>query len=179
MVVFTGEPHLVLTGGAELAPAIVDRLFAPAVPTDGTASPAGDRLLAHLGSYVNTAYRDRFPLGVHLDVGRMRLPSGAIEYRTYERAINRETLACGSGAAAIAHVAQRILRVLPPGAVTLWPHRCRRRQPDAYLTVTQSATGLVLSGAPRFVCAGSFSLSSASPNSNVEEAAECQIPISA
>lgn len=173
-LVFTGEPHLVLLSGDGLPAAFEEYLY-PAVnheqaQDDGTAQvdelrieravvpdtaemTASSLLVDHIGRYVNETYRALFPRGVHLNFARARDSSGVIEYRTYERAIDRETLACGSGAVAVACVAQH-REVAPRDVTTLWPYRCRWYWPDASLRVKQTGSGFTLTGQPRLVCAG-------------------------
>lgn len=163
-LVFTGEPHLVLISGHGLPAVVGDRLYVSLEPGDGAVGTppteemrASSRLVDHIGRYVNDNYRDLFPQGVHLNFARILGSEGPIEYRTYERAIDIETLACGSGAVAMAYVAQE-LGLLPRAATTLWPHRCRWHLPDASLGVEETGTGFVLTGRPRLVCAGTVPL---------------------
>ncbi|WP_084960733.1 diaminopimelate epimerase [Thermoactinospora rubra] len=157
---FTGEPHLVLFSGHGLPPELEERLFVDARGAigrpDGPAIKDTVALAHQLGSHVNQAYRDLFPQGVHLNFARIR--DGVVEYRTWERAINCETLACGSGTVAMAYVGRR-LGILSGGTTAFWPHRCRWYQPDASLTVTETESGYVLTGQPRLVCVGAVPLS--------------------
>jgi diaminopimelate epimerase len=133
-LVFTGEPHLVFPGD--------DLLF----------SQEGDELVERIGSGINARYRDLFPAGVHVNFVQSAGP-GRLRYRTWERAINRETLACGTGALACAYVSQ-IMGQAAPGRVLLLPHRARRHVPSAELHVTCTDAGLVLEGRPTHVCSG-------------------------
>ncbi|MFG1944088.1 hypothetical protein [Nonomuraea sp. NPDC048826] len=152
---FSGEPHLALFQGHGLPPELAEKLFIDARGAigepDGAAIEESVSLAHHIGSHVNRAYRDVFPQGVHLNFARVE--GDRVEYRTWERAINCETLACGSGTVAMAHVG-RELGLLPEGDITFWPHRCRWYQPDAALTVTNTESGYVVTGQPRLVCVG-------------------------
>ena len=61
--------------------------------------------------------------GTNVDLVASR-PDGVLAIRTWERGVERETLACGSGAVAAAYVAakvdaERVLRVLPASGVPL------------------------------------------------------------
>jgi diaminopimelate epimerase len=161
LLTFTGEPHLILFEGhgypAELAPGLwVDATAGGQISGIGlpdTPEMAASRALVHhLGSYVNQHYRELFPQGVHLNFARIT-GSGAIEYRTWERAIDRETLACGSGTIAMAHVG-RGYGILTGTNFTFWPHRCRWYQPDAALEVSATSLGFVLAGRPELICEG-------------------------
>jgi diaminopimelate epimerase len=53
------------------------------------------------------------PAGTNVDFVERR-SSGAIPMRTYERGVERETLACGTGAVAVAVVAARVWGRVPP-----------------------------------------------------------------
>jgi len=157
---FTGEPHLALISGHGLpeelekvlfiepggqGPELIGRPPAPEVR-------ATLALVDHLGRHVNDTYRHLFPQGVHLNFAR-RLPAGAVEYRTYERAIDRETLACGSGVIAMAFVL-RALGLTSGESTRFRPHRCRWFVPDAELVVTSGADGWSLTGMPLLVAHG-------------------------
>jgi diaminopimelate epimerase len=159
---FTGEPHLALPVGHGLPEVLEDHIFPTLGQEPGVAliglpptqeMRTSSLLVDHIGRHVNLTYTDRFPQGVHLNFCRVVDPSGLIEYRTWERAINCETLACGSGAVAMAYVAQT-LGLVPGKETTFWPHKCRWFQPDASLRVTETESGWVLTGQPRLVCAG-------------------------
>lgn len=159
LLVYTGEPHLILISGRGLPAELEGRIWLDDLPTTpiGLSEPpamsASKRLVHHIGTYVNKAYRELFPQGVHLNFTRISGDGGAVEYRTYERAIDRETLACGSGAIGIVWVLQ-YLGEASVAPVTLWPHRCRWYLPEASLTVETTNDGLVLTGWPRKVCQG-------------------------
>jgi diaminopimelate epimerase len=159
---FTGEPHLMLIAGHGVPDALEPRLY-PAIDRaagarligrpDTEEMRASSQLVDHIGRHVNAAYRELFPQGVHLNFARILDRNGLIEYRTYERAIDIETLACGSGAVAMAHIAVQLGLVTGP-ETTFWPHRCRWYRPDASLSVAETESGFVLTGQPRLVCAG-------------------------
>jgi diaminopimelate epimerase len=157
---FTGEPHLALISGQGLPEELEKVLF---VEPGGQAGPeligrpptpevrATLALVDHLGRRVNEAYRHLFPQGVHLNFARFS--NGAVEYRTYERAIDRETLACGSGVIAMAFVLQE-LGLAGDERTRFWPHRCRWFVPEAELVVTSGADGWSLTGMPLLVARG-------------------------
>ncbi|WP_328610667.1 hypothetical protein OG943_16590 [Amycolatopsis sp. NBC_00345] len=159
-LVFTGEPHLALVSAHGLPEVLEDRLF---LTSDGENDSVGRPLSAarqdsadlvdYFGKYVNANYSDRFPQGVHLNFAVIRDKAGLVEYRTYERAIDKETLACGSGVIALAYILET-LGLVTAGATEFWPHRCRWYQPDAALVVTETDAGWVLKGRPRLVCVG-------------------------
>lgn len=161
-LVFTGEPHLVAFPGCGLPSALERWLFPGSACDDALASVgpvlspemrSSSLLVDFIGRHVNEAYRWLFPQGVHLNFARVRDPEGVIEYRTYERAIDRETLACGSGAVATAFVA-RALGLVTGSQITLWPHRCRWHLGDASLSVSETKAGFLLTGRPRLIYTG-------------------------
>ena len=161
LLTFTGEPHLALFEGSGFPTGIAERIWLRPEETAGSgiglpdtpAMRASLNLVHHIGTYVNATYRDLFPQGVHLNFARLDRDRGVIESRTYERAIDCETLACGSGAVAMAHVALSCCLLDVP-EVTFWPHRCRWYEPDASLLVTHGPNGYVLAGRPRLVTQG-------------------------
>ena len=158
LLTFTGEPHMVLFEELGFPAELSGTLWADPGPEARIGQPdtqemADSRALVHfLGGYVNRTYRSMFPLGVHLNFARLR-DTGTIEYRTWERAIDCETLACGSGTVAMTHVG-RSRGVVDGTELTFWPHRCRWYQPAAALTVWQTDGGFLVGGAPRLVCTG-------------------------
>ncbi|MFJ3088291.1 hypothetical protein [Streptomyces sp. NPDC086838] len=143
-LVFNGEPHLVLVG-AHGSPALGQDLFAPA-PTQNSID-----LMEFLGARINLRHRETFPEGVHVNF--VDLTGRTPRYRTWERAINQETLACGTGALACAHVLLA-RRLVPDGPVTMRPHRANWHRPGTHLRVTPGPDGLVLDGRPAHICTG-------------------------
>lgn len=161
LLTFTGEPHLVLFRGEGFPAEIEDHVFVSPERAAGTgiglpkvdAVAHSEALVHRLGLAVKDQYPHLFPEGVHLNFARLLPGAATIEYRTWERAIDRETLACGSGAVAMAHVAA-MAGLVGPGAVEFRPHRCRWYRPDAALQVVPEPDGFVLHGRPELVCDG-------------------------
>jgi diaminopimelate epimerase len=60
------------------------------------------------------------PEGVNVNFAQL-LPSGQIAVRTYERGVEGETLACGTGAAAVAYAAWKLHSLLQPVTVLTTP----------------------------------------------------------
>jgi diaminopimelate epimerase len=65
------------------------------------------------------------PAGVNVDVARFAADSAVVELRTWERGVEGETLACGSGAVAAAFAVRRLggperLRIMPASGYPLW-----------------------------------------------------------
>lgn len=158
LLTFTGEPHMILFEGHGFPAELADRLWVasgtgPRIGLPDTPEMVASRALVHhLGSYVNENYRELFPSGVHLNFVRVD-STGALEYRTWERAIDCETLACGSGTVAMMHVG-RSYELVSGSELVFWPHRCRWYRPEAALKVQETDGGFVLFGWPELVCTG-------------------------
>ncbi len=162
-LVFTGEPHLVVFPEQMFSvPELADCIFGESSTSDKAAIQGHQRasfgtwLVDRIGAYLNTHYTDLFPAGINVNFAR-RTASGELEYRCYERGINRETLACGTGALAVAYVARRGLGLTSP-SLTVLPHRCRWHAPDAEIGVRQTQDGWLLKADPRLLFEGSYQL---------------------
>ena len=162
-LIFTGEPHLVLfceegIGGNPSAETLFPLPPGP-LPEDKDGAErrvrTGSWLVDYIGQYIERSYAHYFPKGINIDFARLVNPSGILEYRCYERGISRETLACGTGALAIAYVARR-LGLLTGSEIAVWPHRCRWYKPNAALWVRETSEGWFLQGHPIRTCDGDF-----------------------
>ncbi len=136
----------------------------PAVTSTLMATGSGEKrvalgswLLSHIGIYINKNYAHIFPSGISVNVVRMSSKSNVIEYRCYERGINRETSACGTGALAVSFVARQ-LGFTDTGKITVLPIRGRWDEPDAQMLIEQVETGWLLHGKPRILVQGDFYL---------------------
>ena len=157
-LLFTGEPHLVfLLDDEESSLAeFADAIFADPVDDHG-AGPVlqrrtgfGTWLVDHIGHYLNSHCRDRFPAGINVNFARRSRNGTAIEFRCYERGVYRETLACGTGAVAVAFVMRHFLGY-PEAGIKILPHRCRWYKPNAVMAVSSAPDGWVLEGQPDIV----------------------------
>ena len=110
----------------------------------------GTWLVDHIGQYINTHYRDRFPSGVNVNFVRKDPGIPSIEYRCYERGVYKETLACGTGAVAVAYIVDHF-HGLDGTGIKILPHRCRWFKPHAIMAVNNSERGWVLEGQPDVV----------------------------
>ncbi len=161
-LVHVGEPHLVFFDEAGmLPPSLSDLLFVHPFPKcrlPGSADKRlnlGSRVLHKIGTGINRRYSDYFPKGININFARVLDPGGLMEYRSFERGIYRETLACGTGALAAAVIAYRRGRVTS-GQVILWPHRCRWFEPDAEIRVDMGGDNLLLYGEASLLFDGDF-----------------------
>ncbi len=157
-LIFTGEPHLVFLLDEDNSPiaGLSDVIFAKSEGNRG-AGPIFQRrhefgtwLVNHIGQFLNTHYRDRFPIGINVNFVKKNRNSDSIEYRCYERGIDKETLACGTGAVGVAYVVNRI-RESEGNRTEVLPHRCRWFKPHALISVTGSENGWTLQGQPSLV----------------------------
>ena len=160
-LVFTGEPHLVLYPETGISlPELGGALFSSTIPhhtdTSGVCHRVnfGTTLLRRIGYHLNRRHRELFPAGINVNVVRVDETAGAIEYRTYERGIEHETLACGTGAVAAVH-ATAALGLLRRDRYTVWPHRCRWYEPDTCIEVHRETNqDWVLQTMPRMLFEG-------------------------
>jgi len=160
-LVFTGEPHLVVFPEQGFSvPALAAAPFDPVPGRSMDLECGRDRqdlgswLVQRIGDYVNDHCRHLFPAGLNINFARL-LEGGMIENRCFERGINRETLACGTGALAVAYIARKVYG-LDAGAIDVLPHRCRWHDPEAQLRVQYSSNGWLLSSRPSLVFEGLY-----------------------
>lgn len=161
-VTFTGEPHLVFFPDECMPPELAGTLFiSPETNQVEKRRNFGSWLINHIGAYINKHYQNRFPAGININFARIQKSTNTIQYRTYERGVDRETLACGTGAAAVAHVAKVLELIADNNTVTMIPCLCIRYEPEAKLIVMQTEEGILLNGRPSFLLSGKFNYRSA------------------
>jgi diaminopimelate epimerase len=163
-LVYTGEPHLVIFVEAGLSiPSLKTPMFcSSSKAVDGVVkaerrSAFGTWLIHHIGTYLNKHYHTAFPQGINVDFVKMPVDDKVLEYRCFERGINQETLACGTGALAVAFVARK-LNLIEADKITVWPHRCRWYDADAAIMVEQKKEGWMITGKPVILMKGDFYL---------------------
>lgn len=156
--IYTGEPHLVIFPDEFLSPEIVDNIFF-SVKADSKEKRRnfGSWLINHISAFINKNYQNIFPSGVNVSFVRVISNSGIIQYRCYERNINRETLACGTGALAIANIIKE-LKINTNNKLILLPYRCSWYQPNIYQQVEFTTNGSVLYGQPIHLFSGEINL---------------------
>jgi diaminopimelate epimerase len=153
-LIFAGEPHLVIyTDSGFSARHLTRALFLESCDLESQSvdtNPDANQscwLLHHIGSRINRTFASVFPFGINVDFVRMGQSENIIEFRCYERGINHETLACGTGAVAVSAVSHGL--GLCQGDETLvWPHRCRWYYPDSQFTVKRNETDWYVYGSP-------------------------------
>lgn len=114
------------------------------------------RLLRQIGLCLNTDDSPLFPEGININFVRvLDARQGIVEYRCFERGNRKETLACGTGAIAIA-AASRQFNLVETDVLRLWPKSARHRDPRAELRTNRDADGnWWLEGNPRLLFSGS------------------------
>lgn len=153
---FTGEPHLVCFLRDQSAAFL---RFLESSPDD-----AG--WLEPLGHFINHRYRSAFPEGININFAEppeaeaCPISSGstlAIKNRCYERGVYKETLACGTGAMAVASCYQQVYQVQLQ-QLNILPLRCQLFDEAACIRVHQRADGWYLSTQPRQLLEGLYHL---------------------
>lgn len=161
---FTGEPHMVVFPESGFSIKGLEETMFPAITSfyNGTGSgekrlALGTWLLNHIGIYINRNYAHIFPAGISINVVNRNYLTNVLEYRCFERGINVETSACGTGALAVSCVAKQ-LGLTKDGRITILPIRCRWDEPDAQMLVEREKDGWSLHAQPRILVKGEFYL---------------------
>lgn len=162
-LVFTGEPHLVVFPHDSFSdPELAKPLFllAPSEEAESRVHrrlSVGSWLVRRIGVFLNDQLRDHFPAGVNVNFVCVDSDRQVVEYRCFERGIDRETLACGTGAVAVAAVSKH-LGYVRGRLITVLPHLCRWHDRDATMHIIQDRNGeWRLVGTPRMLVEGEFS----------------------
>ena len=112
-------------------------------------------LVDFIGNYFVREYSSIFPVGININFVRRIKTQRYFEYRCFERGVNHETLACGTGALAVAFIA-RALNMVHDNKIIIWPHRCRWDDPSAEIIVQENNSGWLLNGNPSMLLKGTF-----------------------
>lgn len=153
-LIYTGEPHLVFFPDECMPSQLANTIFISLKTNQNEKRKNfGSWLINHIGSHINKHYQDIFPAGINVNFARVINNTGIIEYRTYERGNNYETLACGTGATAVSYVAKK-LRLVTSNIFTLIPIRCNWLQPNTELLVEKRTDGWYLLGKPNMIYMG-------------------------
>ncbi|OMH32750.1 diaminopimelate epimerase [Motiliproteus sp. MSK22-1] len=156
-LVFTGEPHLVIFPDQNFGNSILANAIFGNHSKDRQADKAnsfGSRFFEHVGTYINAHYKHIFPAGINVNFARIHNEE-TVENRCFERGINRETLACGTGALAVAYVVQE-LQTSKVTTIDILPHRCRWHEADACIRAEQRDTGWYLETSPQMLFEGFY-----------------------
>jgi diaminopimelate epimerase len=163
-LVYTGEPHLVIFAETGFS---IDELSKVLFLSSHRVTPAnepherrimfGSWLINHIGMHLNKRYTHIFPKGINVNFFHIPAGNNVLEYRCFERGINAETLACGTGAVAVSFVARR-LKLIKTKQTTVWPYRSRWYDPDAFILIDQNKNGWSLYGKPMMLLEGKFKM---------------------
>lgn len=159
-LVFTGEPHLVVfTENGFSSKKLADKIFISSgknrMSDISEKTDYSSWLVKQIGMSLNNDYSHYFPAGLNINFVRILDGSGVIEYRCFERGINRETWACGTGAVAVSYIA-RHLNMVTGNQVIVWPHCTRTTDPNAQLRIEVSGNDYFLYGNPVLLFEGVF-----------------------
>jgi diaminopimelate epimerase len=162
-LVFTGEPHLVVFPQDSFSdPELAKPLFL-LTPSEEAESrvhrrlSVGSWLVRRIGVFLNDQLREHFPAGINVNFACVDSERQVVEYRCFERGIDRETLACGTGAVAVAAVSKH-LGYVRGRMITVLPHLCRWHDRDATMHIIQDRNGeWRLVGTPKMLVEGAFS----------------------
>ena len=160
-LVFTGEPHLVIFDSGLSIPDIWNTLFAATsltpVKQGGIEKRInfGHNFIQLIGSILNKSYRNVFPAGININFARYLPQQRAVEYRCFERGIEKETLACGTGALAVAFIMKH-LKLVTDSTIRVWPHLCNQYQPNTEIKIEEKPNGWKLSSTPKYLFDGNY-----------------------
>ena len=171
-LVFTGEPHLVVFPHESFSESkLAKPMFLLANPESRDARvrsrvSAGSWLVRRIGAYLNDRYHHQFPAGINVDFAHVDTERGSVVYRCFERGIERETLACGTGAMAVAVVAKH-LGYLHGSETRVLPYACRWSDPDAEIRIIETSDGdWRVEAAPILLMEGDFRMAASDKDSD-------------
>ena len=161
-LVFTGEPHLVVFPHDSFSDKELAKPLFLLTPSEEAESRVhrrlslGSWLVRRIGVFLNDQLRDHFPAGINVNFACVDSKRQVVEYRCFERGIDRETLACGTGAVAVAAVSTH-LGYVRGRLTTVLPHLCRWHDRDATMHISQDRNGeWRLVGTPRRLVQGEY-----------------------
>ncbi|MBF0100321.1 MAG: MFS transporter [Desulfobacterales bacterium] len=161
-MVFTGEPHLVLFTESGFSLEELPKLLFPSSTNGNQGATSmekrfsiGEDLIKFIGNYFVRDFSSIFPKGININFVGEVTREGVLEQRCFERGINKETLACGTGAVACAFVSQR-LGMVNASQIRVRPFLCRQHDENAEIVVQEKEVGWQLSGHPQFLIDGVF-----------------------
>jgi len=177
-LIFTGEPHFVIFpesgfSSKELADQILKPLHQKLNKSTASKTDYSSWIIHEIGIALNKSYSEYFPIGVNIDF--VRVKDNEIEYRCFERGINREIWASGTGAVAAAFVASR-LNMTDAEQITILPYLSCMRDPDSRLYVKESGENYILYGKPFFLFQGISSIRNRKDKSPVSEIKPAEQP---
>jgi len=159
-LVFTGEPHLVVFPDHDFSnPTLANLIFGSTLngkQSEDNRMGIGSWLVHRIGSFINKRCRTLFPEGISVNFTRVN-NIDAVQNRCFERGINRETLACSTGALAVAYMVQQLFD-LEINNINLLPLRCRDEHKDALIRIQQTEAGWCLTTTPYKLFEGHYQM---------------------
>lgn len=164
-LIFSGEPHLVFifeTHEDENASSTTGSLYRQSLNImNKTGTPTHNDLLCDpfhaLGHYFNAQKKKWFPSGINVNFIKWHPSTQTMSHRCFERGIEKETLACGTGIVASAHLLCA-LNYATADSIEVHPLKCRTHRPGATMWITVDKGRYRLEGSPRNICTGIFNL---------------------
>ena len=161
-LVYTGEPHLVIFPEFGFSINELKKILFVSPHQAALSNEPHERrimlgswLINHVGMYLNRRCPQIFPNGINVNFAHIPVKNNVLEYRCFERGIDKETLACGTGALAASFVARR-LNLIKAQQITVWPHRSRWYDPEAFILVDENENSWSLYGKPVMLLEGRF-----------------------
>ena len=115
LITYTGEPHMILFCG-DTKPTFFN--YGEETSTNSFARLTNNffmleereqrKILTGVGDWFNSGRDPVFPEGINVNFAQVEPTKEMIKYRVFERGLNRESLACGTGATAVAAVAYHL-----------------------------------------------------------------------
>ncbi len=160
---FTGEPHMVIFPGNNACLDGFEQIIFPSPRGIDFGSVKDKRinfgtwLIDQIGTRINTRHLNLFPAGMNVNFARPVESHGTniMEYRCFERGINRETLSCGTGALAVSYISHHLNLTMAKETI-IWPYLCRLFKPEAQVCVKENNAEWVLHAYPTRLFEGSF-----------------------
>jgi diaminopimelate epimerase len=172
-LVFTGEPHLVIFSDSGFdIPDMANQIFISSsvdssidsstdssmdssLPVLEKRKASSQAFVDFIGKYFVREFSNYFPVGININFVRISPDGKSFAHRCFERGINHETLACGTGSLASAFIARELGKVKTKKMI-VFPHCCRWFLPDAEIRVEQLKKGWRIKGSPARLFNGNF-----------------------
>lgn len=126
IMVYTGEPHIVifdhfLMDKKNILNKCILNINNSSQIQNNNFTPIliNDSFLNKMGMFFNFSLRDMLPYGCSVNFASVLDKNGIIAYRCFERGVNKETLACGTGALAVALAAYQLGYITSRKAILL------------------------------------------------------------
>ncbi len=154
-LVFSGEPHLVIVLDAGNDHDPCDPVTGLSDILEQTAFTFEADPFHAIGRYFNNRLMDIFPLGINVNIVKITETTRVVEQRCFERGIEKETLACGTGMVASAYTLHA-LGMIQSDTTFIHPLKCRSYRPETCVCIERRHARYVMYGKPVWICTGMF-----------------------